>query len=632
MSNEKKKYIVPAIDLNKITNEEQLLPLIKAILLYHDTFLLKNYANKESLDNLLQDLQDCPPDLNQGFDANFTGTLPLDQDHNIYLEQYISNTGNALQFDRQCNNACLSRLQSRLSKVAHYFATLSVKAIIQEPQLLQKLTENGALKLTRYYNGSRATINPSTTTTHNNNVNSLLSDPLADVLGLTAGFTNDNNNGGADNEVMGGHYETHDCAGLLSIFPTTNGIRYKPASISSDDNVWVSVQKDPTALVVHIGQLLAHVSGGMFTSSPLQIDTASNIVELTVFPNLTTSFGNDSNINMASTLLEQQIKEFPLVAKQFYNKQWSKQQLFEKINFYKKLFTTSETVLSLYVMSRGSTVSPRLDNLLPQMTNLLKRKIAQQDFLKMITLWPQVYILDSDSNHELTVKLPRRDILASLTNNSRKLDFIQFADQWYANNSQLETVPLDVPIFKINKRRGSDNFESQGDLLKKENHSSDIDNNTYSNLPRSRNYLSNNRDPSNISSKNKSRNHSQSDLLKRLQEKERRSATLLQERQQKYQQFLTVKMKQVFNIIFSLQPNIPYTMTHLKAIIVDSLQDSNNPIGPEEAEEVLLKLHDLLSENIGVKSVDGGLKVLRWNNLNKEQFDIALASFNHHAD
>ncbi|SMN19378.1 similar to Saccharomyces cerevisiae YJR046W TAH11 DNA replication licensing factor, required for pre-replication complex assembly [Maudiozyma saulgeensis] len=616
MSNADRKYIVPAIDLNKISNEEQLLPVIKAILLNHDTFLLKNYANKESLDNLLFDLKDCPPDLNQGFDANFTGTLPLDQENNIYLEQYISNPGNALQFDRPCNNVCLSKLQSRLNKVAHYFATLSIKAINQiEPNLLKTLTENEALKLTRYYNG----------TANNNNNTGLLSDPLADVLGLTASFSN-NNDGNENNEVISGHYTKHDCAGLLSVFPTTNGIRYKPTSVASDDNIWVPIQNDPTALVIHVGKLLSIVSDGLFTSSPLQVDTAANIVELTIFPNLTTSFEDNGNITMASTLLEQQIKEFPLVAQKFYYKQWSKQQLLEKINFYKKLFTTSETVLSLYAMSRGSTVAPRLDNLLPQMTNLLKRKISEQDFLKMITLWPQVYILGSDSNHELTVQLPRRDILASLTNNSRKLDFIQFAEEWYMNQSQLESIPLDVPIFKINKRRGSDNYELHGDLHKKDNHR--VDNDNYSSMSRSRNYLSNNRDPSNLLTKDKSRNNSQSDLLKRLQEKERRSATLLQERQQKYQQFLTIKMKQVFNIIFSLQPNVPYTMTHLKAIIVDSLQDSNNPIGPEEAEEVLLRLHSLLIDNISVKTVDGGLKVLRWNNLNQEQFDIALASFN----
>ncbi|KAG0663411.1 hypothetical protein C6P45_000858 [Maudiozyma exigua] len=617
MSRVKREYVVPAIDLNKISNEEQLLPVIKAILLNHDTFLLKNYANKESLDSLLNDLQYCPPPFDQGFDANFTGTLPLDDNNsNIYLEQYIFNPGDALQFDRDYDNVCLSRIQSRLSKVAHYFGLLCVKAFNHNDLNLSQLTEDNAFKLTRFYQA----INERHTVSETN--------PLADILGISVNYNPEEQlqQEISESETIGGQYTQHSCAGLLSVYPSTVGIRYKPASVAADDNRWVPIQDDPTALVVHTGQLLAELTQGMFASSPLQIDIAANVVEVTMYPNLVVPLGQLSNnyrndVTMATVLLEQQIKELPQVAKKFYNRQWSKQQLQERIIFYKKLFTTSETVLSLYAMSRGSTVAPKLDNLLPQMTNLMKRKITQQDFLRMISIWPQVYVLGSDSNHEITVQLPKRDVLASLTNHSRKLDFSEFAEKWFLQHSELNIIPLDVPMFKINKRRGSDNFESHGDWLKKDNHNDGIQ------QPLTRNYLSNNKDSYVTLSQDNSRNNSQSDLLQRLQEKERRSATLLQERQQKYQQFLTIKMKQVFNIIFSLQWNQPYTITHLKDVIVDSLQDSNNPIGPEEAEEVLMKLQSLQSDKISVKEVDGGLKVLRWKDLNRDQFEMALANF-----
>lgn len=615
MSRANKEYVVPAIDLNKISNEEQLLPVIKAILLNHDTFLLKNYANKESLDSLLDDLKCCPPPLDQGFDANFTGTLPLDDNNNIYLEQYIFNPGDALQFDRDFDNVCLSKIQNRLCKVAQYFGLLCIKAFSHDNINLLQLTQENAFKLSRFYQNANQQQHMASET-----------NPLADILGISVNYNSEQEQENIESETVGRQFTQHSCAGLLSVYPSTIGIRYRPASVAADDNIWVPVQNDPTALVIHTGQLLAQLTQGMFASSPLQIDIAANVVEVTMYPNLVVQLGQLSNnynndTIMANVLLDQQIKELPQVAKKFYNRQWSEQQLQERITFYKKLFTTSETVLSLYAMSRGSTVAPKLDNLLPQMTNLMKRKITQQDFLRMIALWPQVYVLESDSNHEITVQFPKRDILASLTNHSRKLDFSEHAEEWFTKHSKLNIIPLDVPILKINKRRGSDNFESHGDLLKKDNHNDGIQ------QPLTRNYLSNNKDPHAISSKDNSRNNSQSDLLQRLQEKERRSATLLQERQQKYQQFLTIKMKQVFNIIFSLQWNQPYTITHLKGVIVDSLQDSNNPIGPEEAEEVLMKLQSLQSDNISIKEVDGGLKVLRWKNLNRTQFEIALANF-----
>lgn len=43
---------------------------------------------------------------------------------------------------------------------------------------------------------------------------------------------------------------------------------------------------------------------------------------------------------------------------------------------------------------------------------------------------------------------------------------------------------------------------------------------------------------------------SQANLMDRLRERERRSAALLSQRQKRYQQFLAMKMTQVFDILF----------------------------------------------------------------------------------
>ena len=122
---------------------------------------------------------------------------------------------------------------------------------------------------------------------------------------------------------------------------------------------------------------------------------------------------------------------------------------------------------------------------------------------------------------------------------------------------------------------------------------------------------------------------SQSNLLERLRERERKSSALLSQRQRHYQQFLTVKMKQVFGILHSLPWNRPYTVTYLTGLVVDSLQDSNNPIGLSEAEEILEKLQGLLCNEISVQTVDGGLKVYRWIQLDKDSLSAEIDRMSH---
>ena len=64
---------IPVLDLNQISDEQELLPVVKSILLNNDTFLLKNYANIDQLDEILRSLDHNDfPDLKQGFDPNLS--------------------------------------------------------------------------------------------------------------------------------------------------------------------------------------------------------------------------------------------------------------------------------------------------------------------------------------------------------------------------------------------------------------------------------------------------------------------------------------------------------------------------------------------------------------------------------
>ena len=189
------------------------------------------------------------------------------------------------------------------------------------------------------------------------------------------------------------------------------------------------------------------------------------------------------------------------------------------------------------------------------------------------------------------------------------------AESWY---QQVITSKSDVithiPVFKINKRRSSTNFKTvSGNKVQTKS----SDTNALSNSR----YLANKKE--NFMYKEKTPD-SQANLMDRLRERERRSAALLSQRQRRYQQFLAMKMTQVFDILFSLTWGQPYTETYLSSLVVDSLQDSNNPIGTKEASEILTGLQDILPMEISVHQVDGGLKVYRWNSLDKNRFTKLL--------
>lgn len=591
-ANSRRKEVlrVPVIDLNRVSDEEQLLPVVRAILLQHDTFLLKNYANKAVLDALLAGLTTKDlPDTSQGFDANFTGTLPLEDD--VWLEQYIFDTDPQLRFDRKCRNESLCSIYSRLFKLGLFFAQLCVKSVVSSAELQDCIsTSHYATKLTRYFNDNGST--------HDG------ADAGATVLPTGDDFQ----------YLFERDYVTFLPTGVLTIFPCAKAIRYKPSTMATTDNSWVSID-EPDCLLFHTGTLLARWSQGMHTTSPLQIDPRANIVSLTIWPPLTTPISSKGEGTIANHLLEQQIKAFPKVAQQYYPRELSILRLQDAMKFVKELFTVCETVLSLNALSRSTGVPPELHVLLPQISSMMKRKIVQDDILKLLTIWSDAYVVELNSRGELTMNLPKRDNLTTLTNKSRTLAFVERAESWYQQViASKDEIMTDVPAFKINKRRSSSNSKTvlSSKVQTKSSNANALNNSRY---------LANSKE--NFMYKEKMPD-SQANLMDRLRERERRSAALLSQRQKRYQQFLAMKMTQVFDILFSLTRGQPYTETYLSSLIVDSLQDSNNPIGTKEASEILAGLQGILPMDISVHQVDGGLKVYRWNSLDKSRFSKLL--------
>lgn len=551
---------MPVIDLNRVSDEEQLLPVVRAILLQHDTFLLKNYANKAVLDALLAGLTTKDlPDTSQGFDANFTGTLPLEDD--VWLEQYIFDTDPQLRFDRKCRNESLCSIYSRLFKLGLFFAQLCVKSVVSSAELQDCISSSHhATKLTRYFNDNGSTHDGA-------------------GAGATVLPTGDD-----FQYLFERDYVTFLPTGVLTIFPCAKAIRYKPSTMATTDNSWVSID-EPDCLLFHTGTLLARWSQGMHTTSPLQIDPRANIVSLTIWPPLTTPISSKGEGTIANHLLEQQIKAFPKVAQQYYPRELSVLRLQDAMKFVKELFTVCETVLSLNALSRSTGVPPELHVLLPQISSMMKRKIVQDDILKLLTIWSDAYVVELNSRGELTMNLPKRDNLTTLTNKSRTLAFVERAESWYQQViASKDEIMTDVPAFKINKRRSSSNSKTvlSSKVQTKSSNANALNNSRY---------LANSKE--NFMYKEKMPD-SQANLIDRLRERERRSAALLSQRQKRYQQFLAMKMTQVFDILFSLTRGQPYTETYLSSLIVDSLQDSNNPIGTKEASEILAGLQGIL--------------------------------------
>lgn len=603
---------IPTLDLDVIaTTNTDLKLVVRDLLTQYDTFLLKNYANKNQLDEFMEELNyNDPPNAEQGFDANFTGTVPLFQgdpgqnhDPSILLEQYIYNTDEVHSFGRACDNESLSQLFARLFQIGLYFAQICLEGVVLRSDVPFN-SENYSSILTRYYTPN--ILRPTSKKEQDDFDMETEGDDELNVL-----YTGDHLS-----YYHSENYITFNSPGLITIFPHAVGIKYKPPTSSMDDNTWVTINK-PDCILIHTGDLLAKWSNGLHQTSPLKIATHQNVIHCTFAPPLNTKLSNSSDLTLSTMLLDNQMLMLPALAKQFYSRDHVILKLEKDVHFLKNLFNITETVLSLDLMSRSNLINKSIElyRILPQISNMIKKKITEEMLLKLLTIWPKSYIIESNIRSELSIKLPKIEPLVALTTKSRKLQFIEFADQWLEQAKAERQVPTEVPVYKINKRQNS----IQGGPI-------NISNNNNNNSGKRINndgYLFNTRNNSNNIEKE---DDSQQNLLERIRSKERSAEQMLNEREEKYRKYLRSKLNHIYEILFSLTWNEPYTETHLTSLIVDSLQDTNNPIGDEDCIEVLKCICATVPDQFKVHSTDGGLKVYRWDNLDKNKFHNAVAN------
>ena len=631
---------LPVIDLAQISQEDEyLFPVVKAILeAQYDTFLLRNYANRNTIDTLCTELSDLDQSQGKdfsypGFDENFTGKWPLG--NSVYVEQYIVPVNDGLPFTVSQQ---LRRLYTLLFKVAEFFSNLCITAKSelklssssssqeqrQEQQQRQedRLSEGCAVKLTRY---CRLFENEYDDGDDGTDYGDLL--PTA-VLP----------NGDKIESITLHDYTPHRVPGLISVFASGSGIQYRATYSSGTGRGaedWCSIPEElRDCLVLHLGsQVRDELNNSRRTpifshtiSPTLRIDLqAGNIVELNLLPTLESG-------NNADELLGVLMEEFPQVAEKFYSEELHLSHLRNRVDFYKRMFAAFEAVVSLNMVTTGVSSRLPIDKLLPQVTNMLKdRRVTEQDFFRMLYLWPESYRIERGlqtyrtSQRKWTISLPvslgplSKDGVGST---SRKSHYNQLADLWYDSVSQPEpssgshSIPEDVPLLQLTDqedRRNRKEVENSGQFEAKHKDS---------NKGRGKNYLSN--DGEQFLRKER-RTDTQENLLKRIRAKEQRQNQMLVERELRYQHFLDVKIEEVFNILNALEADKPYTETYISGLIVDSLLDSNNPIGQEEACEVLSKLYSLLSDDITLHTVDGGLKVYRWKKLDLKKFMLCMA-------
>ncbi|SCV01970.1 LANO_0F14466g1_1 [Lachancea nothofagi CBS 11611] len=551
--------MLKTIDLNIITTEQELVPIIKNCLRDRGIFLLKNYANIEAVRTLLLTLKDEPPNIAEGLNQNFTGSALLE--NGVSVEQFVGNP-NGTSFQK----TALGRLTSRLIKIANFFANASLAAACPNESLTLLNDVKSCTKITRYHKSISKSI-----------------------LDLEFDYEDE--------------YAIYNSPGVITVFPIAQGIKYNL------NGKW-ELLDEPDCILIQTGDLLSHYSNNMHITEPIKFST-TNTTHLTVFPPLETMVGPQTISNL---LLNNQIGEFPAIIQKLYPDAYAKEALKKRVEFCKNIFYVTDSVLSLYSISRSLlTSAPELYVLLPQISNMLKRKVSQEDFLRMMTIWNECYILEVNSNFEITIRPPPGGLLNALSSKSRKLEYAEKADKWFTCAISASHIPQNVPILSIKKRRGSDgSYEAQSA-------SGDVGLTRPLAQPkktRTSGYISNTKDK--FMFREDKGNLGNASLLERIREKERRASSLLSQRERQHEQFLNVKTFQVFDILFSLPQAKPYTITHLTSLIVDSLADSNNPIGQSETHEVLSRLQLLLNDRINLVETEGSLKVFRWVDLDRK--------------
>ncbi|SCU97186.1 LADA_0H04962g1_1 [Lachancea dasiensis] len=548
------------IDLNIVSNENDLQPVIMDCIRNRSLILLKNYANMESVLALQTILSKEGIDTDQGFNGNYTGCELLSNGSSV--EQYVG-TPDGMDFQK----TAMGQLASRLMRIATFFASACVSAVDASTSLSSMDGRNRFIKVTRYHK------------------------PISkSVLDLEFDYEDE--------------YAIHQSPGIISVFPTAQGIKYRQG------NRWETLE-EPNCILIQTGDVLSRFSQGLHTADPIKFST-TNTTHLTIFPSLETEIASTM---VSSLLLSNQLKEFPEIAQRLHPIQFAQEELKKRVDFCKNIFYVSESVLSLYSISNSLlTSAPELRTILPQISNMLKRKVSQEDFLRMMTLWKEAYVLELKNNLEITIRPPPGGLLNTLSNKSRKLEYTQKAEKWLLEISASSEVPQNVPMLAIKKRRGSDgSYEAQvsstGEMQKLTRPMAQLK------KKRSKGYIANTKDK--FMFKEDKADSGNISLLERIRAKEHRAAALLSQRERQREQYFNVKTFQVFDILFSLPQDKPYTVTHLTSLIVDSLADSNNPIGENETSEVLMRLQLLLQDRINMIEADGSLRVFRWVGLDR---------------
>lgn len=321
------------IDLNVINTEEDLEKVIKTLLRSDSTILLRNYANIKALQALSNLLAKESPDTEVGLDQNFSGCTTLDG--GIGVEQYI---GKAQSIESR--STALGKLNSRLLKIALFFAKVCLSAVGQS-ELCTSLDEiHSVFKVTRYHKSISKS-----------------------VLDLEFDYEDE--------------YVLHTSPGVITVFPIACGIRYK------QHGKWEPLN-EPDCILIQTGTILSRFSNGTHTVDPIKISTSST-AHLTIFPSMDASINGES---VSDVLLADQLQQFPQAAKVLYPRQYAIDSLKKKVECCKEIFYVTDSVISLYSISRSIMTSAlELHRVLSQISNMLKRKISQDDFLRMMSLW-----------------------------------------------------------------------------------------------------------------------------------------------------------------------------------------------------------------------------------------------------
>ncbi|CEP63108.1 Tah11p LALA0_S07e02564g [Lachancea lanzarotensis] len=561
--------MLQVIDLNVVTSEDELSPIIRDCLRYHSAFLLKNYANMDAVQSLLSMLKrEETPNTLHGFDRHFTGAENLEG--GISVEQYLG------QPDRlSLRDSTTGKLTSRLMRISTFFAKVCLESVggANAASALIGDASNCCVKVTRFY---KSTSNS--------------------IMDLNFDYEDE--------------YRLHSSAGIITVFPAAQGIKYKV------NDGW-KVIEEPDCILIQTGSLLSPYPNSSTQNVEAIKFPMSSVMHFTIFPLLHTAFSSETVFDV---LLRNQIQEFPHIMSKLYPRESSIDALTAKVEYCKNIFNVTDSVLSLYSISRSlMTSAPELYTLLPQISNMLKRKVSQDDFLRMMSIWDEAYALEFNNSFEITIRPPSAGIMNHLSNKSRKLEYTERADEWFQHAIETAQIPSNVPVLSVKKRRGSDSLgkyqetATNGATAPFDRKLASLKKN------RSKGYLFNTKEK--FMFKEGISNAGDVSLLERIREKERKAAALLSQRERNYEQFLNVKTYQIFNILFSLPQNKPYTITHLTSLIIDSLSDSNNPIGDNETHQVLSRLQSLLPDRINMIEAEGNLKVYRWVDLDKELLD-----------